>query len=168
MGMENEVARLFLDFSCRRLDVIATNMKICLGKLTDEQIWARGGAHENAVGNIVLHLCGNIRQWVMHGLDGTKAVRVREAEFSVGSGLSGAALAEMFTSTVAEARSVISMLPAARLTERTSPQAGRPEVSVLEAIYQVVAHAHEHVGQVILVTKQMIATDLDLTTPRPR
>jgi len=74
----------------------------------------------------------------------------------------------MFATTLAEARGVIASLPVERLTERTSPQPGRPGVSVLEAIYQVVAHAHEHVGQVILVTKQMIAADLDLTVPRPR
>lgn len=148
--------------------MLATNMKTCLGKLTDEQVWTRGGAHENAVGNLVLHLCGNIRQWVMHGVRQTKDVRVREAEFATGGGLRGAALAEMFATTVAEARGVIASLPVERLTERTSPQPGRPEVSVLEAIYQVVAHAHEHVGQVILVTKQMIAADLDLTVPRPR
>jgi uncharacterized damage-inducible protein DinB len=166
--MENEIAGLFLGFSCHRLDMVAAKMKTCLGKLTDEQIWARGGAHENAVGNIVLHLCGNIRQWVMHGVGGTKDVRVREAEFSAGGDFSGTTLAEMFVSTIAEARGIIATLPVERLTDRTTPQPGRPEVSVLEAIYQVVAHAHEHVGQVILVTKQMIATDLDLTTPRPR
>src|SRR5665213_2997632 len=166
--MDNETAGLFLDFSCRRLDMVAANMKTCLGKLTDEQVWARGGAHENAVGNLVLHLCGNIRQWVMHGVGGVKDVRVRDKEFSAEGGLGGAALAEMFASTVVEARRVIASLPAERLTERTSPQQGRPEVSVLEAIYQVVAHAHEHMGQIILATKQMIATDLDLTTPRPR
>ena len=144
------------------------NMKTCLSKLTDEQAWARGGPHENAVGNLVLHLCGNIRQWVMHGVGQVKDVRVREAEFATEGGLGSAALLEIFTSTVAEARGVISSLPVERLTERTSPQPGRPEVSVLEAIYQVVAHAHEHVGQVILLTKQMTATDLDLTVPRPR
>jgi uncharacterized damage-inducible protein DinB len=148
--------------------MVATNMTTCLAKLTDEQIWARGGAHENAVGNIVLHLCGNIRQWVMHGVGGTADIRVREAEFSAEGDVSGATLVEMFASTVAEARTMIAALPPERLTDRTNPQPGRPEVSVLEAIYQVVAHAHEHVGQVILVTKQMIATDLDLTTPRPR
>ena len=136
--------------------MVATNMKTCLGKLTDEQIWARGGAHENAVGNLVLHLCGNIRQWVMHGVGGTKDVRVREAEFSADGGLSGAALAEMFAVTWLRREVSLPSLPAERLTERTSPQPGRPEVSVLEAIYQVVAHAHEHVGQVILLTKQMI------------
>jgi uncharacterized damage-inducible protein DinB len=166
--MSNDIAKIFLDFSCRRLDMVATNMKTCLGKLTDQQIWARGGPHENAVGNIVLHLCGNIRQWAIHGVGGAKDVRVRDTEFSTGGGFTGAELSEMFAATVAEARSVIATLPHERLTERTAPQPGRPEVSVLEAIYQVVAHAHEHTGQVILVTKQMIATDLDLTTPRPR
>ena len=166
--MSEEIAKIFLSFSCRRLDMVAANMKVCLGKLTDEQIWARGGEHENAVGNLVLHLCGNIRQWIMHGIAGTEDVRIRENEFSADRGLSGAALADMFAATLSEARSVISSLPTARLTERTSPQPGRPEVSVLEAIYQVVAHAHEHTGQVILLTKQMNATDLDLTIPRPR
>jgi uncharacterized damage-inducible protein DinB len=166
--MSEEIAKTFLSFSCRRLDMVAANMKVCLGKLTDEQIWARGGEHENAVGNLVLHLCGNIRQWIMHGVAGSKDIRVRENEFSAPENLSGGVLAEMFATTLAEARSVIASLPSERLTERTSPQPGRPEVSVLEAIYQVVAHAHEHTGQVILLTKQMTATDLDLTTPRPR
>ena len=166
--MSNEIAETFLDFSCRRLDMVATNMKVCLGKLTDEQIWRRGGPHENAVGNIVLHLCGNIRQWAIHGVGGSKDIRVREAEFSADGGLTGAELSENFAATIAEARNIIATLPHERLTDRTAPQPGRPEVSVLEAIYQVVAHAHEHIGQIILVTKQMIATDLDLTTPRPR
>lgn len=148
--------------------MVAANMKICLGKLTDEQIWQRGGPHENAVGNIVLHLCGNIRQWAIHGVGSAKDVRVREAEFSADGGLTGAELSEMFAATIAEARHVIATLSPERLTDRTAPQPGRPEVSVLEAIYQVVTHAHEHTGQVILVTKQMIATDLDLTAPRPR
>jgi uncharacterized damage-inducible protein DinB len=148
--------------------MVLTNMKTCLGKLTDEQIWARGGAHENTVGNLVLHLCGNIRQWIMHGVGRVSDVRTREQEFSADGGMAGAELDEMFTTTIAEACNIIATLPPERLTERTSPQPGRPEVSVLEAIYQVVAHAHEHTGQVILVTKQMIASDLDLTVPRPR
>ena len=147
--------------------MVATNMKICLGKLTDEQIWQRGGPHENAVGNIVLHLCGNIRQWATHGVGGAKDIRVRDAEFSADGGLSGAELSERFAATITEARHVIATLPPGRLVDRTSPQPGRPEVSVLEAIYQVVAHAHEHMGQIILVTKQRCATYRDRTRPRP-
>lgn len=164
--MDNEIAGLFLDVSCRKLDAMTTNLKVCLGKLTDKQIWARGKAHENTVGNLVLHLCGNMRQWIMHGVGGAKDVRVRDAEFSADGGLGGAALMEIFASTVAEARAVIASLPAGRLIEKTTPQ--KREVSVLEAIYQVVAHVEQHVGQVILLTKQITRTDLDLTIPRPR
>ena len=61
---------------------------------------------------------------------------------------------------------MIAAVPAGRLPERITPQ-GR-DVSVLEAIYQVVGHVQQHVGQIILVTKQMTAMDLDLTIPRPR
>jgi len=57
-------------------------------------------------------------------------------------------------------------VPPERLVERINPQWG--EVSVMEAIYQVVGHVQQHVGQIILVTKQMTAADVDLTIPRPR
>jgi len=144
------VAADFLDVSCRRLDMMTECFEACLRKLSYEQVWQRQGAHENAVGNLVLHLCGNARQWVMHGVGGAPDVRVRDAEFSADGGMSGEEL----------------IAPAERLAERITPQ-GR-NVSVLEAIYQVVGHVQQHVGQIILVTKQMTAMDLDLTIPRPR
>ena len=163
--MDNEVAELFLDVSCRKLDAMTTNLQVCLGKLTDKQIWARGGAHENAIGNLVLHLCGNMRQWIMHGIGGAQDVRVRDTEFNARGNPDRLALMELFASTVAEARGVIGCLAIARLVEKTTPQ--KREVSVLEAIYQVVAHVEQHVGQIVLLTKQMTAADLDLTIPRP-
>jgi Protein of unknown function (DUF1572) len=164
--MQNEIATLFLEYSCNKLDVMAKDIRACVGRLTEEQVWERHGPHENAVGNLVLHLCGNMRQWVMHGVGGAADVRVRDAEFSADGGLTGTALIEVFEKTVGEARGVISSLPAERLAERTTPQ-GR-NVAVLEAIYQVVGHVQQHVGQIILLTKQMTRQDLDLTMPRPR
>ena len=141
-------------------------LEVCLGKLSDEQVWERHGAHENAVGNLVLHLCGNMRQWIMHGVGGAADVRIRDEEFGQQSGMTSADLYEHFVETVNEAKAVISSLPHDRLTERTTPQ-GR-DVSVLDAIYQVVGHVQQHVGQIILLTKQMTGQDLDLTMPRPR
>ena len=135
-------------------------------KLTEEEIWRRHGAHENAVGNLVLHLCGNARQWIMHGVGGAPDVRVRDKEFSADGGISGAELIALFESTMNEAKNIIAAVPAERMVERVHPQ-GR-DVSVLEAIYQVVGHVQQHVGQIILLTKQMLGTDLDLTMPRPR
>jgi uncharacterized damage-inducible protein DinB len=164
--MDNAIAALFLDYSCKKLDAMTDNLRICLSKLTDAQVWERHGAHENAVGNLVLHLCGNMRQWIMHGVGGAKDIRLRDAEFSAMDGLSSTELMEKFAATVSEANRIIASVPAERLVERITPQ-GR-DVSVLDAIYQVVGHVQQHVGQIILLTKQMTAKDLDLTMPRPR
>ncbi|WP_353069020.1 DUF1572 family protein [Tunturibacter empetritectus] len=160
------VAADFLDVSCRRLDMMCECFEVCLRKLTYDQVWQRQGDHENAVGNLVLHLCGNAQQWVMHGVGGAADVRVRDAEFSAEGGMSPEELIALFQSTFAEAKGVIAAVPAGRLPERITPQ-GR-DVSVMEAIYQVVGHVQQHVGQIILLTKQMTARDLDLTIPRPR
>jgi uncharacterized damage-inducible protein DinB len=166
LPVDQNIAADFLNVSCRRLGQMTEYLTTCVKKLTDEQIWRRQGAHENAVGNLVLHLCGNARQWIMHGVGGAPDVRVRAAEFSANGGMSGAELIALFEATMAEAKAVIAEVPAARMVERITPQ-GR-DVSVLEAIYQVVGHVQQHVGQIILVTKQMVGTDLDLTMPRPR
>src|ERR1700733_2991450 len=164
--LHDAIARDFLDVSSRRLDQMTECLDICLRKLSDDQVWQRQGAHENAVGNLVLHLCGNARQWVMHGVGGAADVRVRDAEFSADGGMSGEELIALFRSTFDEAKGVIAKVPAERLAERITPQ-GR-NVSVLEAIYQVVGHVQQHVGQIFLVNKQMTAMDLDLTIRRPR
>jgi uncharacterized damage-inducible protein DinB len=156
----------FLDVSCRRLGLMTEYLVACVKKLSDEQIWRRQGAYENTVGNLILHLCGNARQWIMHGVGGVEDVRVRDKEFSTDGGMSGAELIALFEATMDEAKRVIAAVPAERMTERVHPQ-GR-DVSVLEAIYQVVGHVQQHTGQIILLTKQMLATDLDLTMPRPR
>ena len=164
--MDNAIDALFLDYSCRKLESMTDNLRVCLGKLTDAQIWERHGAHENSVGNLVLHLCGNMRQWVIGGVGGAEDVRERDAEFSTEGGMDGEELIGRFSVTLDEARKIIAAVPASRLVEIVHPQ-GRT-VSVLDAIYQVVGHVQQHVGQIILLTKQMTETDLDLTIPRPR
>jgi uncharacterized damage-inducible protein DinB len=164
--MDEAVEVLFLRHSSAKLEQMTGFLRSSLDQLNDSQVWERHGAHENAVGNLVLHLCGNMRQWIMHGVGGAADIRTRDAEFSTTEGLTAAALIETFASTVKEAQGIIDSLPPARLAERTTPQ-GR-DVSVLEAIYQVVGHVQQHVGQIILVTKQLTGKDLDLTMPRPR
>jgi len=165
-SQQADVAALFLAYSTAKLNEMTRHIGVCLARLTDEQIWQRSAPHENAVGNLILHLCGNMRQWIMHGVGGQPDVRTRDLEFSAIGGHTGLDLLALFQSTVAEATAVIASTPAARLTQRTTPQ-GR-DVAVLDAIYQVVGHVQQHTGQIILLTKQMVAQDLDLTIPRPR
>jgi uncharacterized damage-inducible protein DinB len=162
------VAELFLDYSDRKLVEMTKTLTTCLNRLNDRQIWQRHGPHENAVGNLVLHLCGNMRQWIMHGVDNQPDVRIRDEEFATTGGLTGAELAALFTATTEEARGVLASLPHARLTDLTSPQQGHGEFSVLDVIYQVVGHVQLHTGQIVLLTKQMVGTDLNLTMPRKR
>jgi uncharacterized damage-inducible protein DinB len=167
---QTQVASRFLEISCSTLDRMTRELAACLGRLTDRQIWHREGAHQNTVANLVLHLSGNMRQWIMHGVGEQPDIRVREkefsTEFSTGGATTGAELIALFQQTVAEAKAVIASVSAARLCEHTHPQ--DRDVTVLEAIYQVVGHVRQHVGQIILLTKQMTGQDLDLTIPRPR
>ena len=164
--MNDDVAQLFRDVSVQKLDRMHGFLNACLDRLDDEQIWHREGEHQNSVANLVLHLCGNMRQWVVFAVGKQPDVRVRELEFSTAGGLSVAQVRELFSTTVAEARGVIASVSAERLAERTVPQGD--EVSVLDAIYQAVCHVHQHVGQIILLTKELTGKDLDLTRPRPR
>ena len=165
--MNSSIAELFLAYSVHKLRDMRNCVETCLLELNDEQVWERKAAHENTIGNLILHLCGNIRQWIMHGVGRETDVRTRDLEFSQNSGLTKAELLTLFAATITEAVAVIVALPHERLLDRTDPQQ-RGEVSVLDAIYQVVGHVQQHTGQIILLTKQMCARDLDLTIPRPR
>src|SRR3954470_19512175 len=83
------VESLFVNACAAKLDQFTSRIAICLARLTESQIWARGHENENAVGNLVLHLSGNVRQWIMSGLGGQPDVRVRDREFAASSGMSG-------------------------------------------------------------------------------
>ncbi len=167
---QSQIAALFLDHSSRKLEQMTSYLKASLNRLSDEQVWQRQGDWENSVGNLMLHLDGNMRQWILHGIDRQPDVRVRDAEFATVAGMGRDELVAKFGATVGEVHAVLAQLPAERLLDRTNPQpTGQVgEVSVLDAIYQVVGHVQQHVGQIIMLTKQMTASDLDLTMPRPR
>ena len=75
------IAELFIQHSAGKLEQMSGHIEACLDRLTDEQIWYRGSAPENAVGNLVLHLCGNLGQWIGHYVAGRADTRDRPAEF---------------------------------------------------------------------------------------
>lgn len=149
---------IFLTFSADKLDQLYDRTQDCLARLTAEQIWARGSDNENAVGNLVLHLAGNVRQWIGSGVAGLADNRHRDAEFDARGGLAPAELAELLKTRVAEAVEIIRVVPPLRLTERIAPQGYN--VTVLEAIAHVVEHFSQHTGQIILLTKMLTGDDL--------
>lgn len=152
------VERQFLDHSIETLKVFATRIETCLGMLNEEQIWARGNQNENAIGNLVLHLCGNVRQWIIANIGAQRDLRERDAEFSARGGLSTADLLERLRGTVTEAIALIDTVTPQRLLDRRVIQGY--DVSMLEAIYHVVEHFTLHAGQIIFATKMLTGTDL--------
>lgn len=162
--MENTIAAVFLGSSIQRLRQMSSHIEACLGRLSDEQIWSRGGAHENAIGNLILHLCGNARQWVVSGVGGAKDARDRDAEFAAKGEWTRTQLLTHLKGTVDEAVTVLEQVTPERLTEIVTPQ--QHSVPVLEAIYQVVAHFQQHTGQIIFATKILSGEDLGLVRPK--
>jgi len=156
--MDQALDRIFVDFSRKKLLQLAGRIEDCLGRLNTEQIWARGGEHENAVGNLVLHLCGNVRQWIISAVGSKPDIRVRDREFAARGDASAAELAERLKSTVDEAAAVIHSVSAERLAEHVSVQ--NYDVTVLEVIAHVVEHFSQHTGQIMFVTKMLSGEDL--------
>src|SRR5271167_2987031 len=168
--MPEQMSEVFLRASVKRMQLSEDDINRCLEKLSEEQMWHRGADHENSIANLLLHLEGNLRQWFLHGIDGQPDVRSRDSEFELSSSQRCAEIRSRFAATLAECRKVIGSLPPARLLETINPQPGGGwgPMTILEAIYRIVSHLQLHQGQIILLTKQLKATDLDLTLPRKR
>ena len=166
----NPVADNFLDYAAKRLHQSQKSIAACLDKLTDDQQWHRNGDHENSIANLLLHLEGNMRQWILHGIADQPDIRQRDAEFALDPALAPTVARARFNATLDESASVITNLDPDRLLVIIDPQPDGPwrHTTILEAIYKVVGHVEMHAGQIILLTKQLLATDLDLSMPRKR
>jgi len=130
----------------------------CLEQLTDEQIWWRPNAQSNSIGNLILHLCGNARQWIVCGIGGAADARDRDAEFAQREMIPRASLHSLLKSTLNEVDSTLAQCDTGKLLDRQTIQG--TDVTALEAIFHVVEHFSMHTGQIILLTKLMTAADL--------
>lgn len=151
------IARDFLEYSAVKLEQLSGRIATCLDTLTDEQIWLRSANNANAAGNLVLHLCGNVRQWIGFGVGGKPDIRARDREFAARSGMSRDELKERLAAVIAEATQIIRTLPEHRLPEKTVIQGH--EVVVWQAIYHVVEHFSGHAGQIIFLAKALTEKD---------
>lgn len=156
--MDTPIPQTFLTFSATQLRKHAERIEDCLGRLTADQIWARGGENENAVGNLVLHLCGNVRQWIVSGVGGEADMRRRDEEFAARGGIPVGLLTERLRATVEDAERVLRGVSAERMVQPLLIQGY--DVTVLEAIYHVVEHFAGHTGQILFITKMLTGADL--------
>jgi uncharacterized damage-inducible protein DinB len=135
----------------------------CVARLTEDDIWWRPHETSNSIGNLLLHLRGNVGQWIIGGVGQRDFERHRQQEFDERSHRPARELLALLKATVAEADEVIGGLDAEALTTRRHIQFY--ELSVLEAIYHVVEHFSMHTGQIILIAKMRTGADLKLWQP---
>src|SRR5262245_29782150 len=149
---------VFLTAAADKLAENLDRIETCVPKMSDEFVWARESENENAVGNLLLHLEGNVRQWILSGIGGAPNTRHRPSEFSARSGATGSSLVANLRAVVNDAVRVIRTLPPARLTDAVTIQGY--DTTVLAAIFHVVEHFSGHTYQIILLTKRATHEDL--------
>ena len=136
--------------------------------LSLERVWWRANPESNSIGNLILHLNGNVRQWIVSGIGGEADIRERHCEFDAAGGPGASELVSQLRATVDAAGRVLWQVdPAALLAPRRIQSY---DVTVMRAIYTVVEHFSMHTGQIILLAK-MFKGDLglyDLSGGEPR
>jgi uncharacterized damage-inducible protein DinB len=146
--------RLLLTHADADLALYLDKIRHCVGLLDDTQVWWRANARSNSVGNLMLHLCGNLSQWVLEGLGGRAFERHRSEEFSADGGLSRVELLAKLAAVVGECRQVIAALGETELAAPRTIQGYSTDG--LRALLHVWEHMSYHTGQVVLLTKQLL------------
>jgi len=149
---------LFINHSIAKLRQYEQRIGVCLDQLSFKQIWWRGAETQNAVGNLVLHLCGNVRQWIIAGVGGEPDIRERDEEFAARKSISIDELKATLGATINQAVAVLEGLTASQLLERRTIQGY--DNTVLEVVYHVVEHFSHHTGQILYATKLLTGNDL--------
>ena len=149
----------FLEFSRQKLlDQYWPRLRIAVQSLNNDQLWWRPNPASNSVGNLLLHLNGNVTQWLIASFNKQEDARNRPAEFGERRRLQGDVLLEQMDSTMHEANAVLHRLTAEDLAATYEIQGYT--VTGLAAVYQVVEHFGLHYGQIVYITKMLTAEDM--------
>jgi uncharacterized damage-inducible protein DinB len=133
-------------------------IKKCLTELTQDEIWFRPNSETVSVGNLVLHLCGNVRQWITSSLGGAEDTRRRSREFSETGPIPTAELQSLLEKTMKEARTAMLKLDPSTLLDKRMVWGS--EQSGISILVHVVEHFSYHVGQIVYFVKSRKAIDL--------
>src|SRR5207253_9620261 len=159
MTRESNVHAAFLKFSRHKLlEQYWPRLRSCVESLSDEQVWWRPNEASNSIGNLILHLNGNVRQWLISSFRRLDDERNRPIEFSERQLIPVSELLSILGTTLTEASDVLASLTEADLLMTLLIQGYT--VSGFQAVYQVVEHFAMHHGHILYVTKLLRGEDL--------
>ena len=162
-------ARGFLRHARFRLrDDYLVKITAALSELSDEQIWWRPNDSSNSIGNLILHLCGNARQWIVAGVSGAADTRDRASEFAQRDPIGRDALLTQLAATLDEVDGRLAELERALVADGSDAPLQRACVpqgfvqTVLDAVFHVVEHFSYHTGQIVLLAKWHVGARIRL------
>lgn len=162
-----QVAASVTTEASKELTAALGKIKHCLGQLSDEQVWWRPSESMNSIGNLMLHLAGNLRQWIVSGIGGADDTRNRQSEFTERGPLPKAELLRRLEEAVSEAQAALSRASAAELLRPRRIQGF--EVNGIGAIFDSVPHFRGHTQEIIHLTRSQLGEGYRLawtpTTP---
>jgi hypothetical protein len=147
----DEISREFIRESVHLLQQSARKINHCLNQLDSDQLWLRPEPELNSIGNLILHLCGNLNQWAVCGIIGSKDERQRAKEFDTDARISREELESQLANTVEYACQTLLSLSADLLLEPRQIQGF--SISVMGAISHTVPHFVGHTHQIIYITR---------------
>jgi uncharacterized damage-inducible protein DinB len=154
-----DAGHAFIERSRRYLrDDYLARIRRALATLPEEDLWWRPNSASNSAGNLLLHLAGNARQWIVAGVGGGADLRLRDSEFAATEGLTIQEALAKLEDVVGQVDAVLARLEPSTLAERRTIQGN--DVTVLEAVYHVVEHFAMHAGQILYIVKLRTGADL--------
>ena len=156
--MNEDFIKEFIEQAIHVISENTTKVSNCLDELEETDTWKRPNEHSNSVGNIILHLCGNIRQWIISSLGNLEDMRERDKEFSADGGYSKTDLLKKLIATVEEAKDIIQNITGNELLRKRQVQGYFH--SGVAIIVHVTEHYSYHTGQIIFWTKLLKDKDL--------
>ncbi len=148
----------FIEQSIYRIEESTKRVIKCLQEIDEEEIWIPPNDNSNSIGNLILHLCGNIRQYIISGLGEAEDIRVRAQEFTTKTGFTKAELLNQLSTTTSGAIRIIKESDDYKLTRIYSVQGF--QLSGIGIIIHVTEHYSYHTGQIAFWTKQLKNKDL--------
>ena len=151
-------AKEFVEQSVSHLNQNTPRIIKCLAQLSEEEVWHRLNENSNSIGNLILHLCGNIRQYAISSLGNVPDNRIRDLEFYTREGYSKSELIEKLTQTVDDAVMVINCSTKTNLLQPRLVQGFN--LTGIGIIIHVTEHYSYHTGQIAYYTKMVKDRDL--------
>ena len=147
-------ASLHLAVGSEAYDELNSALKIirhCVNQLSEDQVWWRPAESMNSVANLMLHLCGNVRQWLVSGVGETVDIRERQKEFDQRNSASKTELMQQLESAVADAREVLAGISAETLLRARRVQGY--DVRGIGAVFHSVSHFRGHTQEIVHMTR---------------